>query len=139
VVRYTDPDAAAQIRAIASDGVDQVVEVAVGTNNALNLAILAPRGTIATYANDGGAPFTLDVGVAMRGNVRYQFVLLYTLGAKVIGEAAADINAAIRDGALPIGEDAGLPLHRFPLTETAAAHDAVEGGTVGKVLIDVTA
>jgi NADPH2:quinone reductase len=28
-------------------------------------------------------------------------------------------------------------VHRFPLAETAAAHDAVEGGAVGKVLIDV--
>jgi NADPH2:quinone reductase len=28
-------------------------------------------------------------------------------------------------------------LVRFPLAETAAAHDAVENGTVGKVLIDV--
>ena len=31
----------------------------------------------------------------------------------------------------------GLPLVRFPLEETAAAHDAVENGAVGKVLIDV--
>jgi NADPH2:quinone reductase len=138
-VRYTDPDAAAQIRAIAPDGVDQVVEVAVSANNPLNLAVLAPRGTIATYANDGGAPFTVNVGSAMHGNVRYQFVLLYTMGADAIRAAAEDINAAIRDGALPVGESAGLPLHRFPLAETAAAHDAVEGGTVGKVLIDVTA
>jgi NADPH2:quinone reductase len=28
-------------------------------------------------------------------------------------------------------------LHRFPLERTADAHDAVEGGAVGKVLIDV--
>jgi NADPH2:quinone reductase len=30
-----------------------------------------------------------------------------------------------------------LPLHRFPLEQTAAAHSAVEGGAVGKVLIDI--
>jgi NADPH2:quinone reductase len=28
-------------------------------------------------------------------------------------------------------------LQRFPLEQTADAHDAVEGGAVGKVLIDV--
>jgi NADPH2:quinone reductase len=28
-------------------------------------------------------------------------------------------------------------LHRFPLERAAAAHAAVEGGAVGKVLIDV--
>jgi len=51
--------------------------------------------------------------------------------------AAADINAAIIDGALPIGDDVGLPIHRFSLAETAQAHAAVEGDIVGKVLIDV--
>jgi NADPH:quinone reductase len=38
---------------------------------------------------------------------------------------------------LPVGEAAGLPLHRFPLEQTAGAHAAVELGAVGKVLIDV--
>jgi NADPH:quinone reductase len=33
---------------------------------------------------------------------------------------------------------AGLPIHRFDLDETAAAHDAVEGAAVGKVLITVS-
>ena len=52
--------------------------------------------------------------------------------------AGEDITAALRDRALPIGEAAGLPIHRFPLEQTAAAHDAVEGNVVGKVLIDVS-
>ena len=53
--------------------------------------------------------------------------------------AADDINAALADGALPVGEGAGLPLLRFSLESTAAAHQAVEDGAVGKVLIDVAA
>ena len=56
-------------------------------------------------------------GAPCEGNVRYQFVLLYTVGADAIRAAAEDINAAVRDGALPVGEDSGLPLHRFPLAE----------------------
>mgnify|MGYP003513397797 CR=1 FL=1 len=36
-----------------------------------------------------------------------------------------------------VGDEHGLPLTRFALADTAAAHDAVEGGAVGKVLIDV--
>jgi len=44
--------------------------------------------------------------------------------------------AAVTDGALEVGEEHGLPLLRFPLEETAAAHDAVENGAVGKVVID---
>ena len=48
-----------------------------------------------------------------------------------------DVTAAL--DALPVGEAAGLPLHRFPLERTAEAHEAVENGAVGKVLIDVSA
>ena len=53
-------------------------------------------------------------------------------------QAVADVTAAAADGALPVGAEAGLPLHRFPLEEAAEAHAAVEGGAVGKVLIDVS-
>ena len=33
--------------------------------------------------------------------------------------------------------DPELPVHRFPLEECAAAQDAVQGGAVGKVLLDI--
>jgi NADPH2:quinone reductase len=75
----------------------------------------------------------------MRFNARYQFVLLYTVGWDRITAAAADINAAIEDGAFHVGEQYGLPLHHFPLEDTVAAHRAVENGAVGKVLITVGA
>jgi len=64
-------------------------------------------------------------------------VLIYTMGAAAWVAAGEDVTAAARDGALAIGAEAGLPLHRYGLEQTAAAHDAVEGGVVGKVLIDV--
>lgn len=137
IVRYTDADAADQIRAMAPGGVDQVVEVAVAANSELDQAVIRARATIATYANDRGVPLTLDVSRSMRMNARYQFVLLYTIGQDALDAAAADINAALAEGALPVGEEAGMPLHRFMLDETAAAHDAVEGDIVGKVLIEV--
>ena len=89
------------------------------------------------YANDGGAPFNLDVRRNMGLNARYQFVLLYTVGWDRIAAAAAAINQAIEDGAFGVGEQAGLPLHRHRLEDAAAAHAAVESGAVGKVLITV--
>jgi len=70
-------------------------------------------------------------------NLRYQFLLLYTLAPALLEAAAQDVTAAITAGALSVGEKAGLPLHHFPLAQTAAAHDAVERGAVGKVLIDI--
>jgi NADPH:quinone reductase len=138
VVNYHDADAADQIRRAAPAGVEIIIEVAAGSNAKLDQSVLKPRGTTAIYANDGGIPFAPDVRTNMALNARYQFVLLYTVGWQHIANAAADLNQAIDDGAFRIGEQAGLPVHRFDLDDTAAAHDAVEGAAVGKVLITVS-
>jgi len=45
---------------------------------------------------------------------------------------ADDIERAIVAGALT-----ELPVHRFSLDDIAAAHEAVEAGVVGKVLVDI--
>ncbi|MEU8194369.1 NADPH:quinone reductase [Microbispora amethystogenes] len=138
VVDYREGDPAAEIRTVAPDGVDIVAEVALGANLALDLAVLRTRGTISTYANDGGKPVELNVPRNMVLNTRLQFLVLYTAGAAARAAAAEDVAAAVRDGALPVGEEHGLPLIRFPLDRTADAHRAVEHGVVGKVLVDVT-
>lgn len=137
VVNYREGDTAKAIRAIAPDGVDLVVEVSPARNAELNASVIANHGTISVYATDGGSEMTLDVRRHFALNVRYQFLLLYTVGDAALAAAAEDLGLALADGALPVGEDAGLPLTRFPLERTAEAHDAVEAGTIGKVLIDV--
>jgi NADPH2:quinone reductase len=75
----------------------------------------------------------------MNANARWQFVLVYTEPERAKAIGVEDVNAAVLDGAVRIGEDAGVPLHVFPLAQTAQAHRAVEDGAVGKVLVDVTA
>jgi NADPH2:quinone reductase len=137
VVNYRESEASVEIRHLAPDGVDLVVEVAPAQNAELNLAVIRNRGSIAVYANNGGDALTLDVRRHFGLNLRYQFLLLYTVGQDARDAAAADINAAIADGALPVGDHAGLPLHRFDLAHTADAHTAVENDAVGKVLIEV--
>jgi NADPH:quinone reductase len=99
---------------------------------------LRSRGSVAAYANTGGTEATLPFRAFMGLNARIQFVLLYTVGDAALRAAAEDVSAAVADGALEVGEAAGLPLLRFPLERTADAHDAVEQGAVGKVLIDVS-
>jgi NADPH:quinone reductase len=137
VVNYRSSDAADQIRGLAPDGVDILVELAPAANAALDGAVLAANGTVAVYATDGGNEVGLAVRDLMSRNIRYQFVLVYTVPRAAKDHAVADVAAAVADGALPVGADAGLPLHRFALEQTAEAHAAVEGGAVGKVLIDV--
>jgi len=137
VINYRDEAAAAAITKVSPDGVDLVVEVAISANSQLNIDVAKPRASIAIYANDGGGEFPLPIRPNMIKNLRYQFVLLYTVGDAALTAAVEDITLALVDKALPVGENAGLPLLRFPLANTADAHQAVQDGAVGKVLIDV--
>ena len=137
VVNYRESDAAVEIRRLVPSGVDLIVEVAPARNAELDLAVIRNRGSIAVYANNGGDALTLEVRKHFSLNVRYQFLLLYTVGRREIEAAVTDVHQALVDGALAVGERAGLPLHRFDLAATAQAHAAVEGGAVGKVLIEV--
>ncbi|PPF38387.1 MULTISPECIES: NADPH:quinone reductase [unclassified Pseudoclavibacter] len=137
VVRYPDASLAERIRELAPDGVDHIVEVSPTQNAALDVEVIANHGSIAYYANNNGDDFTVPIIASFAKNVRWQGLLLYTVGPDALHAAAEDVTAALVDGALPVGEPAGLPITWFPLEETAQAHDAVEGGAVGKVLIRV--
>ena len=137
-VDYTAADPAAAIRAVAPEGVDIVVDVDIIRNVDMVGAVLATRGSVAIYANSGDAA-TIPMRAFMGLNARLQYVLLYTVGETALAAAAEDITAAVSAGALEVGAEHGLPITRFTLADTAAAHDAVEGGIVGKVLIDVSA
>ncbi len=138
VVNYRTTDAAAAIRAIAPDGVDLIAEVSPARNNDLDVAVARNGATIAIYANNGGDTFPIDVRRTFSTNLRYQFLLLYTLDQALLSSAAEDVTAAVAAGALRVGEKAGLPLHHYPLAATSAAYDAVEQGAIGKVLIDIS-
>ena len=138
-VDYRRRHAVDEIRALAPEGVDLIVEVAPAANADLDAGVLAENGTVAAYATDGGGELTVSVRGLMYRNIRYQFVLVYTVPVEAKKIAVADVSAALADGALPVGEEAGLPLHRFPLEQAADAHAAVEARTVGKVLVDIAA
>jgi NADPH2:quinone reductase len=137
-VNYRAGDPVEAIRGAAPDGVDLVVEVALAQNIGIDVAVLRNRGTVAYYADNGGAEASVPVRGTFAKNLRLQGLLLYTLGADLVTAATEDITAAVEAGALRVGEDVGVPLHHFPLERAAAAHDAVEGGAVGKVLLDVS-
>ena len=138
VIDYRRQDVVREIRKIVPAGVDTIVEVAPAANAAIDVAVLARLGSVAVYANNGGDDFSLPIRALMVPNARWQFVLLYTAPAGAKEVAIEDIMAAMYDGAIRVGEAAGLPLHYFPLEQTGQAHQAVQNGTVGKVLIDLT-
>ena len=93
VLDYTTQDVAREIRGIAPGGVDTVVEVAAAANSDLDAAVLAQGGSVAVYADDGGAPVSIPVRPMMTLNARWQFVLLYTVPTAAKLRAVEDIGA----------------------------------------------
>jgi len=128
VLNYREQDVATEVRAQTGQ-VRRVVEVALGANLQADLALSGPGTVIVTYAAAPPDP-VLPVRACMSANVTLRFVLLYTVPAEAVDQAVADIGNALREGALT-----PLPVHRFRLDDIAAAHEAVEDGVTGKVLI----
>lgn len=137
VVNYRDQDATAEILRVAPEGVDIAVEVAPARNIGIDLEVVKVHGLVSIYANNGGDELTMPLRAAFGKNLRFQFLILYTLHRDLLQAAVSDVTAAVAAGALRVGAEAGVPLHHYPLDQTAAAHDAVEGGAVGKVLLDI--
>jgi NADPH:quinone reductase len=127
VVNYRSPDAVDQIKAFGP--VDRVIEVALGANLKLDLAVVRPQATIVTYAAEAADP-VLPVRACMTADITLKFVLLYGVPMAALEQAAADITAA-----LAAGELTGLPVRKFPLADIVAAHEAAESGAVGKVIV----
>jgi NADPH2:quinone reductase len=128
VVDYRQPGFVEEVERF-SPAVDRVVEVAIGANLDLDLAVSRPGTEIVTYATEAEDP-VLPTRRLMAANVTIRYVLLYGVPRRELADAVRWVDRAVRDSALSL-----LPLHRFPLDEVAAAQDAVEHGAVGKVLV----
>jgi len=128
VVNYRDPDVIDQIKAF-TPVVDRVAEVALGANLRLDLALASPSTVVVVYAADGPDP-VIPVRACMTANVALRFILVYGMPSPAFDAAITDITAALTAGALT-----ELPVHRFPLSEITAAHEAAESGVVGKVIV----
>ncbi|MFM7211249.1 MAG: zinc-binding dehydrogenase [Actinomycetota bacterium] len=131
IVDYTQKSALEQIAAAARAGVDRIIEVDLTHNLELDRAVIVPHGVIVTYAADADDP-TVPVRALMNGNVTLRFVMVYGFTPSMIAAAIDDITRGLVDGDL-----APLPVIRFSLDQIAAAHDAVEKRSTGKVLIDL--
>ncbi len=132
VVNYRDHDVVDQIRAAVPYGIDQFVEVALDHNLELDIAVAAPHAVITSYAATEESVAHVPVRQLMGPNLTLRFMLLYTVPPRQLKAAIERTTEALAAGALTT-----LPIHRFTLEQTAEAHDAVEQGAVGKVVIDL--
>ncbi len=119
VVDYRAEDATAAVRAAAPDGVDHIVEVALGANLELDLGVLAPNGTVVTYAGSDPGP-AIPIRRLMSRNLTLRFMLIYTVPPAALRAAVEEVNAAVTAGDLT-----ELPVIRYGLDQIAEAHRVV--------------
>jgi NADPH:quinone reductase len=130
VVNYHDADAAQQIKSVAAE-MDRIIEVALDANLDLDLELSGPRTTIVVYAAPSADP-QLPVRRCMNVNVTLRFVLLFGVPVPALIDHTHGITEAVDAEALST-----LPIRRYGLAEIADAHEAVESGITGKVVLDL--
>jgi len=130
-VALDQADPAEAIRAHAIDGVDRVIEVSFSDNVDLDAAVLKNSGIIAAYATREDRP-DFPFWPMLFDNIVIRLLGSDDFPAASKQQAAADLTAAARDGALSIAIGTPLPLER-----TADAHDRVDAGARDRVLLAV--
>ncbi|UMP00054.1 NADPH:quinone reductase [Amycolatopsis sp. EV170708-02-1] len=138
IINYRTEDVASRVLSLVRRGVDHIVEVDLPANLDTDVQVLAQNGNINVYTYGSGAPSAIPTPAMLMKNVQLDFTYTYTTPAAHKDSALSDVDAAIKDGALRVGTEHGLPLQRYPLGDTAQAHAALERNIVGKVLIDLT-
>jgi len=134
VINYREEDLVARAKELAPGGAHVIVEV--NTENLrADLSAVAPGGNIGIYV---AGEVTIPSFKAMLKNVSLDFVLTYTTTTEEKDNAVAAVAEAVNAGAFRVGEEAGLPILRYPFERIADAHEAVEQHAVGKVVIEVT-
>lgn len=128
VVNYREDGALDRIREFAPRA-DRVVEVALGANLELDLAVAGAGTVIAVYANEPDDP-VIPTRRLMVANTTISYVLLYGVPADELAAATAWVADATAAGAL-----SPLPVTHYALDDIVAAHEAVENGAVGKVVV----
>lgn len=128
VVNYREDGAVDRIREFAPRA-DRVVEVALGANLELDLAVAGAGTVIAVYANEPDDP-VIPTRRLMVANTTISYVLLYGVPADELAAATAWVADATAAGAL-----SPLPVTHYALDDIVAAHEAVENGAVGKVVV----
>jgi len=110
-------------------GVDAIIEMDLTANAKLIPAVLRPKGSVIIYGT--GPEAALPAAFCLVNSIRLQFFLVYELDAAERERAVSSINDGLETGRL---------LNRvaqptYALSDIVAAHEAVEHGTLGNVIV----
>ena len=109
-------------------GVDAVIEMDLAANAKLIPAVLRPKGSVIVYGTSPEA--ALPAAFCLVNSIQLKFFLVYELDAQERERTVAAITSALTQGTLSnrVGPT-------FPLADAVAAHEAVEAGSIGNVII----
>lgn len=131
VIDYKCEDVAGDVRdATGGRGVDRVIEVDAANNMKLLPQIVAKDGLCAVYGSSRNEVVS-EFGPMIMSGVAVRWFIVYELSAAARRDALETVGAWLAEGRLQhaIAET-------YPLTEIAAAHEAVESGRlIGNVVV----
>lgn len=133
-IDYRSEDVAGRVLELTGGaGVDRIVEVDFGANLAIDVATIKPHGVIASYSSTRvRQPVLPYYELAVKG------VVLRFVQGMILPEAKREAGARLLGVLCARRILLHPPLHRFPLSRIAEAHEALESGAlIGKALIDV--
>jgi NADPH:quinone reductase len=131
VLDSDDPELRAAIRAVVPDGVDRIAEVDFSDHIELDADVIAIGGVICSYYSAADRP------ALPYWKLGFADTTLRLLGSDdfppaVKADAARELTAALLDGSLR-----SVIAERVPLSEIARAHELVERGVDGRVVVTV--
>jgi NADPH2:quinone reductase len=112
----------------AKKGVDAVIEMDLAANAKLIPSVLRPKGSVIIYGT--GPEAVLPAAFCLVNTITLKFFLVYELDAPEREAAIVAITRALEQGKLQnrIGPS-------FSLSHITAAHEAVEAGALGNVIV----
>ncbi|MEJ2374441.1 MAG: NADPH:quinone reductase [Pseudolabrys sp.] len=129
-IDYKREDVGARVMELtAKRGVDAVIEMDLTANAKLIPSVLRPKGSVIVYGT--GPEAVVPAAFCLVNTIRLQFFIIYELDASERERAVAAINRALSDGRL-INR---VSQPTFALADIVAAHEAVERGTIGNVVV----
>jgi NADPH2:quinone reductase len=130
-VALDQDDPAAEIRANAPRGVDRIIEVSLSDNADLDNAVAAVDAVVAAYATRSDRT-EIPFWPLLFNNVTLRLLGSDDFPTEAKRQAVRDLTAAAAVGALTIAIG-----DRYPLEDIAKAHDRVDAGGRGRVLVTV--
>jgi NADPH2:quinone reductase len=113
-------------------GVDAMIEMDLTANAKLIPGVLRPKGSVIVYGT--GPEATLPSAFCLVNTIRLQFCLVYELDTRERERAVSGINRALTQNP-PLMNRVAKPT--YAMADITAAHEAVERGTIGNVIVTV--